>query len=110
MRLIYDILLMVTIMALCFGVGWGVNDLYEYHSNKIQIRGLWMTGFNHSAAETQAYSLDHKGEWICINVNDNMKFQDIVNTCNHEAGHELFARKCSKNPELCLKLMEQYNE
>lgn len=89
------------------GIGWLAGDIYNDVNQKIQIRGLWFNNFqNYSDVQEYAYNQDHSGEWVCINVNKDLTFEDIVETCTHEASHELFARKCTEQPEECIKLME----
>ena len=89
-------------------LGWFGNDLYKNYNNELQIKGLWFSNWNNiTQVKDYAYSMDSSGEWVCINVNNKMDYEDIVNTCQHEAGHELFARKCQDNPEICFKLEKE---
>jgi len=97
----------IILSVLLIGLGWVSNNVYESWNNKKQLDGLWMHSFNYSEAKRTAKNMDDSGQWICINVDKTMEFKDIIDTCQHEAGHELFARKCADKPEVCFKLMEE---
>jgi hypothetical protein len=92
----------------CFALGWYSNDWYRFYDTERQINGLWMKNFpNKSNALETAYSLESRGTWVCVNVRPERTFDEIVQTCVHEAGHELFARKCDQNPEICFEVMKE---
>lgn len=55
---------------------------------------------------------DNAGDWVCVNIR-NIEYDRAIEVCNHEVGHEIFAEKCEKNPQVCLaiaQLMEVKNE
>jgi hypothetical protein len=39
-----------------------------------------------------------------------MDYKRAVEVCSHEVGHEIFAEKCEKNPDLCFKIAEELDE
>jgi hypothetical protein len=41
------------------------------------------------------------GNWICVNIK-NMSWERAVDVCEHEVGHEMFARSCEKNITKCM--------
>jgi hypothetical protein len=102
------VLAVVFVVGSSFAMGWFGNVLYKAYDNKIQIQGLWFKNwYNETAVKDRAYEMDNSGEWVLVNVNKDMEYKDIVDTCEHEAAHELFARKCTAHPEVCFKLMEK---
>ena len=101
--------LIKSIVIVCiFILGILSANLYNDYNYQKKLDGLWLNGYNYSSVKEKTSSLDNSGQWVCININDEMNYEEIVNTCEHEAGHELFARLCDKEPEKCFKLMEAY--
>jgi len=98
------------LFILVFIAGWFSDELYRELNNKREVNGLWISGMNKTSAESRAYNIDNSGQWICVNVVESMSYKNIVETCNHEAGHELFARKCGANPKLCFNLDRKFNK
>lgn len=83
-------------------LGWLGNDIFRMYSNKKTLDGLWLPQ-NISTDEAREYaeSRDTVGSWICVNIKG-MTIQEMINTCEHEAAHEIFAQKCSSNATDCL--------
>ena len=94
------------LLTICFlAIGFLGNEFYTNWNNEIQIKGLWFNNWNNlTQVKEKAYSMDSSGEWVCINVNSKMSYQDCIDTATHECSHELFARKCEDNPEVCFKI------
>lgn len=103
----FTIIGMVLVLILGTVIGYCINEVYREYNNKQELRGLWLKGYNSTQAMKKVYSLDDSGQWVCVNINKNLDYEDIVETCLHEAGHELFARKCADDPEVCFKLAEE---
>ncbi|VVB78570.1 Uncharacterised protein [uncultured archaeon] len=99
-------ILIISIIGI-FILGWISNNLYRVQINQKQIEGLWFSNYNYSNAINYAENIDSSGEWVCINVDKNMDYNDCISTASHECGHELFARKCENDPKICFKLTEQ---
>ena len=59
----------------------------------------------HSEVILSAYDYEREGKWVCINIRD-MTFQAAVDTCTHEAAHEMFAGIIEKNPDKINQVME----
>lgn len=81
---------------------------YFFHSvwNIRAYNGLWMGGnLTEKQALDKAYNYQLTGTWVCINIKG-MDYETIVNTCEHEAGHELFAKACEKNDDICRQVQE----
>ena len=68
------------------------------------IEGLWIRGYNYTQFEAQnkAYDISKGGEWICVNIKG-MNLKRMMEVCQHEVGHEIFAEKCEKNISRCLE-------
>jgi hypothetical protein len=98
-------IILLILFALCFAViGWGANELYEDFTQERTLNGLWIDHDNSTkvnALET-ARKYDNKGDWICVNI-QGMTIKEMVETCEHEAAHELFAEKCENNVTRCLE-------
>lgn len=89
------------------GIGWFVHDGYNILMDHRQVQGLWFSNINYTQMSKQAKEIDNNGEWVCVNVVKSMSYKDIVNTCEHEAAHELFARQCTANVEKCMEVIEK---
>lgn len=94
-------------LATCFlSIGWIGNEIYHDIKNDKMIRtinGLWLPKDNISINEAlnYSYSRDTIGDWVCINIKG-MTIQEMIDTCQHEASHEIFAEYCEKNATKCL--------
>lgn len=94
------------IIAICLiSLGWIGGDIYREYKNDRILNGLWFGSGSYTEIREKAYNLDDSGEWVCINIDEKMNYNTIVKTCEHEASHELFARKCTKNETKCLEIM-----
>ena len=82
-------------------IGACISSLYfvikEARSQEECILGLYSRGYD-------SYG-DFKGEWIHINVNDK-DIKQSLETCQHEVGHEIFARICQDNMTKCLEVSQ----
>lgn len=98
----------VLFSIICTGLialGWLSNDLYDSYSTERMFDGLRLSSVNEPGAIETAKSFDGKGDWVCVNV-DGMDYNRMVETCQHEAGHEIFAGIIEKNPEKIPEVME----
>ena len=101
---VLSIVLMISIFACGIGIGWAGNKLYDAYSNKRVLNGLWINyNITNLDAVKEAEKYDEYGTWVCVNIKQ-MKYQDIIDTCIHEASHELFARNCETNATKCMEL------
>jgi hypothetical protein len=101
-----DKIFMGIFIILALTMGYLANDAYRYYSNKRTVDGLWMPlNISKVDAIKTAQKWDKTGNWICINI-VGMKVNDIIETCEHEAGHEIFARYCEKNATKCLEAVK----
>ena len=98
---------MIAMLILGVGLGWSGNELWKDYSNKRIINGLYLSKQNNwQEAMDSAQSLDEYGDFVCINTKG-MDYKKIVDTCVHEASHEIFAEYCEKgNEEICFKWLE----
>jgi hypothetical protein len=101
------IILYITMAFSICAVGWFSHDVYNSMNDKRELKGLWFSNLNYSSVSKQAYEMDNAGEWVCTNIVKSMTFKDIIETCTHEASHELFARQCTDNVEKCMEAIEK---
>lgn len=101
-----NITLQVILIGSIFFLGWFGNTLYKDWNNKKTLDGMWLQGYNEKEAYNELNSLDNSGEWVCVNVDKTMSYKDIIETCEHEASHELFARKCTENVSKCMDVFD----
>ena len=109
-----EFILTIILCLFVFSLGFCSSQLYlSYKEDKInddglvKIAGLWLTNYNYSEVQKKLYDTDNSGQWVCVNVNNGLSYEDIIRTCTHEASHELFARKCVSNPELCFNIEKE---
>jgi hypothetical protein len=109
MKPIIETLIVMTLiiagMVLGFYFGYQIaNDQNEVTGNKID--GMWLKGMeNKTEAENYVQEKDKGGDWICVNIKG-MTYKRMIEVCNHEAGHEIFAENCEKNIDKCLEITE----
>jgi len=82
--------LVIIFVALC---SFLVGMVYQWGTEEYEYNGLWSRD-----------DCGFKGHWIHIHV-DEMKYEDIVTTCIHEATHEAVARKCENNYTKCKEIL-----
>ena len=99
----YTLAILLIILFLCgMIVGWAVNDI----ENQRKYDGLWFAGnLTHSEALSLARSYDTYGDWICVNIKG-MSVQRMIEVCQHESAHEIFAEKCQDNATRCLEAVK----
>ena len=95
------------VIFLLMAMGWVANEAYKDYTNKQTLNGLWFGNRNWSYTEVEqtANKLDSSGQWVLININNKMSYEEIISVCIHESSHELFARKCTKNIDKCMELI-----
>lgn len=102
----------IVIALLLVIFGWCVNDLYSSYRYTRSYNGLHIRPpgeMSHEEIQELARTRDKFGNWICINVRD-MKYSQVVDTCIHEAAHEVFARIIESEPEKINKVFEVIEE
>lgn len=104
-KIILKIGFILLILLFYFIVGWFANDFYRDYTNKRILDGLLIKGMSYSEAKKTAYKSDKYGDWILVNVNG-MNYERMVETCKHEAGHELFAEYC-ENTDKCFEIAKE---
>lgn len=96
------------LVALALIMGWLINDLYSAYIYQRSYNGLHIRpnrDMSYGEIKDLAETRDKYGNWICINVR-NMKYEEVVDTCIHEAAHEVFARLIEESPEKMNKVFE----
>ena len=90
----------------CFILGILSTLIYQEVMNYRVINGIWIP-YNYNGATTEqeainvAKTYDTLGNFICVNIKG-MDYKQMLETCSHEVGHEIFAQKCAKNIVGCL--------
>ena len=98
--------ILIIILAICLiAIGWVGNEVYREYSNHRDFNGFFLQDATYKQSKEVANIKEKLGDWICINTRG-MDFKDIVETCQHEAGHEVFAEVIEKHPEKINKVME----
>lgn len=93
------------VLLIIFGglLGFGLSTYYNFKyksddcSTQAKINGLWLP-------DIKALS-QYEGEYICINIENVDTLSQLKNTCEHEVGHEIFARECESNFTKCLEVV-----
>jgi hypothetical protein len=97
-----SIIVFSILLGCFFALGWFGNEYYyNLKDNDLRTKGFMAWNMTKTQVTELAYDKTSTGQWVCINVNYKDSFEDLVKTCQHEAGHELFARKCAEDPKLC---------
>lgn len=103
--LIHDLILVAFIFTVGIAASQGYNYFYGHEcstqacSTRARIDGLWLPDIQ--------YLKNYSGKYICINVDETSSIKELVNTCEHEVGHEVFARECAKNFTKCEEILEK---
>ena len=81
-----DWIFIISMCIIWFLVGYSAYGLIPINNDSCLDRyaGLWMP---------DRYGGDN---WICINIED-MPIEDMIETCKHEVGHEIFDRRNMTN-------------
>lgn len=104
-EIIFFVILGVGLLAF----GWLSHDIYTEWNNKKTIEGLWFNNYNYSIVQQKAYEMDDSGQWVCVNIDKTMDYNDCVRIASHECGHELWSTICGNDPKLCLEGQELIN-
>ena len=83
--------LCILLAGLSFHLGTIMKD-----STKVKVYGVWLPQLK------QVENYD--GRFICINIDETKTLKQLINTCEHEVGHEIFARECAANITKCLEI------
>ena len=75
------------------------QQVIEDCSTQAKIGGLWIR--NMSSLQ------DYAGTFICVNIEQTKTLRQLEKTCEHEVGHEIFARECAKDFEKCLGVSDE---
>ena len=100
-----DIIGFAILTMLILTIGWLANDIYRNYTHQRDYEGLFIMNAERQQARDTAKDYDTLGDWICINVNG-MTYEDVIRTCQHEAGHEVFAEVIESRPDLIPEVME----
>lgn len=60
-------------------------------------------------SETHAgcyYETKATGGWVCVNVGV-LDYEQAVNVCRHEVGHEMFAQLCEDDIDKCFDVVKE---
>lgn len=107
-----DKLLMLIGIFLIFALGFCTHGIYDDFNGKRILNGIYIyDSDNVSETKELAYSLDGKGDWVCINVAYNMPYELAYKTCTHECAHasfaEIYAEKCEDDPIKCIEILDE---
>jgi hypothetical protein len=91
----YGLLVLCLIMA-----GWFGHGVWQFYNNQRIYDGFYFESGPTEKIEIikTVYNYEPSGEWICVNIKG-MTYREALRTCQHEAGHELFAEILEKYPE-----------
>jgi len=83
--------------VLIFLIGFTTSYLIEKSKDSTQVRvyGVWTSDIE----KLEGY----EGTFICVNVDTTKTLDELRRTCEHEAGHEIFARFCEEDFDKCLE-------
>lgn len=97
------------VLLICGGaIGWVIKDSnvitiektiiqkVESCSTQAKIAGLWLPNLTKLS--------EYDGKYICININSVKTLAELNRVCNHEIGHEVYARECETNITKCLEM------
>jgi hypothetical protein len=101
---VIEIGLKTIIVISLLAIGWIGNNIYQYYyspipkyyldnPNQVKVNGIWTNDIKQIA--------NYSGTFICINIKERDTLKDMMETCQHEIGHEVFARECGKNFTIC---------
>ncbi len=68
----------------------------KYPQTEARIYGLWTNDLESLKS--------YKGSFICIDINTTKTLKELEAVCEHEVGHEIFARQCETNFTKCLEV------
>jgi len=95
---------LIIVCLAIFALGWCSHGLYETYQQEKFLKGLWVPDAESRVDAIKiAQEFDYNGDWVCINVNG-MSFSEMVETCTHESGHEIFAQMVQEDPDIIEKL------
>lgn len=92
----FNFYLLVSSLVVCGFLAGFIFSNIQSDATHVRVQGLWLP-------ELKAVE-NYKGTFICINVDKTESIKDLVETCEHEVGHEVFARVCAKNFTKCEEL------
>ena len=100
----YDITFLIAIL-IALVIGFCVSQFFfvPHFANRV-VSGMWLSERNWSEAIKTVDEHDPGGDWICINLKG-MTYNEMLETIQHEIGHELFAQKCENNVSKCIQAM-----
>ena len=113
LKLIFWVVIITIVVTIVFFAGFFLMNLYK----KVSGFDFDMNIIPEKKEESQKIydgcwkrikSGEDEGDWVCVNVKD-MTYERALEVCRHEVGHEIFAEECENNPELCFKLIEEFD-
>jgi len=107
------ILVLGIVIIFVFTLGWFSNNAFYNISQgnlyQPKILGLWMSGYTEEGAIERAYERDTLGKWVFVNI-ANLDWEESLEVCKHEVGHEIFAEYCKDNIDKCMELAKNEKE
>lgn len=92
-EMIRDIGIIVLIGTGMFIVGWFLKPSEE--CTQAKAGGLWLPRLSDLS--------NYQGRYICVNIDTTKSLTQLNKLCQHEVGHEIFARNCETNFTKCLE-------
>lgn len=89
-------------LVLSFILGFSLAKAYDHYylekeiNNQVKIKGVWI--------QDAKLLSKYKGSYICVNIDETKTLKELTRICQHEIGHEIFARQCEKDINKCLEL------
>lgn len=95
-----DMFYVFLFLAIIASVTLGAVSMHYYnlittnHGSKLY--GVWL---NNISALSK-----YDGSFICVNIDETKTLAQLETVCEHEVGHEIFARECENNFTKCLEV------
>jgi hypothetical protein len=92
---------MILMLVLGGAMGYLIKGLdknvIEQCSTQAKLAGLWLP-------DIQTLK-NYNGKYICVNVDETKTLTELERVCEHEVGHEIFARECETNFTKCAEMI-----
>ena len=108
-EIILDIIVALGLVGLVLGLGFYAGHyLYPNKTEiinekviidckqQIRVAGLWVQNLSLVSR--------YVGTFICVNIDEVRDLKELKRVCEHESGHEIFARYCERNITKCEEL------
>lgn len=104
------------IIALILGIALGVVGtmfgymIYGDGNSPQQVQGLYYSGGSYELIKESNEELEPYGDWVCVNVADDMDYPRAYDICVHECSHkaysEIYAEQCENNFSKCMEFLQ----